>query len=104
MTRFAAGPPFLVPGSGKVVKQTGPSSSQDVATGLMLPVALGFGPDGGLYAAMPAIGANQGQGAIVWVGGTASASGAATPMTSCAPIPETLSPAMPATPMATPAA
>ena len=97
-------PPFLVPGSGKVVKQTGKSTSEDVATGLMLPIALGFGPDGGLYASVPAIGADQGQGAIVWVGGTPMSASAATPMASCAPIPETLSPASAGTPMATPAA
>jgi sugar lactone lactonase YvrE len=95
-------PPFLVPGSGKVVKQTGPSTSEDVATGLMFPISLAFGPDGGLYAAVPAIGADQGQGAIVWVGGAAMAASASAPMPSCAPIEQTLSPA--ATPMATPVA
>lgn len=91
------GPPFLVPGSGKVVKQTGMNTSEDVATGLMLPISLGFGPDGGLYASMPAIGANGGEGMIAWVGG---ATPEAVPMgASCVPIPETLSPVM-ATPSA----
>jgi hypothetical protein len=100
-------PPFLVPGSGKVVKQTGPSTSEDVATGLMLPVALNFGPDGGLYASMPAIGAANGQGMIAWVGGTGMGA-SATPMaagSACTPIAETLTAATPmASPMATPAA
>jgi len=92
-----AGPPFLVPGSGKVVKQTGMNTSEYVATGLMLPVSLGFGPDGGLYASMPAIGANGGEGMIAWVGGATP--GEVPTAASCVPIAETLSPIM-----ATPAA
>ena len=58
-------PPFVVPGSGKVVKQTGPSTSTDVATGVDAPASLGFGPDGGLYVGGPAIGAYQGEGMIL---------------------------------------
>jgi hypothetical protein len=57
-------PPFLVPGSGRIVRQTGPNSAEDVATGLMFPVSIAFGPDGGLYISMPAIGADDGQGMI----------------------------------------
>jgi glucose/arabinose dehydrogenase len=57
-------PPFLVPGSGRIVRQTGPDSAEDVATGLMLPISIAFGPDGGLYVSMPAIGADDGQGMI----------------------------------------
>lgn len=91
------GPPFLVPGSGKVVKQTGAAASEEVATGLMFPIAMGFAPDGGLYVSTPAIGADQGQGAILWVAGTKPTS--ATGSASCTPIAETLSPGR-ATPMA----
>jgi len=58
-------PPFVVPGSGKVVRQTGPSTSADVLTGLSAPASLGFGPDGGLYVGGPAIGAYQGEGMIL---------------------------------------
>ena len=57
-------PPFLLPGSGRVVRQTGPDSSEDVATGLTFPITLGFGPDGGLYVATPALGADSGGGTI----------------------------------------
>jgi sugar lactone lactonase YvrE len=57
-------PPFFVPGSGRVVRQTGPDSQEDVASGLMFPVSLSFGPDGALYVSMPAMGADQGQGMI----------------------------------------
>jgi hypothetical protein len=57
-------PPFLVPGSGRIVRQTGPDALEEVATGLVLPVSASFGPDGGLYVSMPAIGADGGEGAI----------------------------------------
>jgi hypothetical protein len=62
-------PPFLVPGSGKVVRQTGPDTAEEVATGLMLPIAMAFGPDGGLYVASPAIGADNGEGVIMHLTG-----------------------------------
>lgn len=89
-------PPFLVPGSGKVVHQTGPDSSEEVATGLTLPIALGFGPDGGMYVSVPAIGANQGDGVIVRVSG-GTMSGAAP---SCAPVGSTVATPTAATPVA----
>ncbi len=46
-------PPFLVPGNGQVVRQTGPDSLEVVAAGLMFPVAVEMGPDGSLYVALP---------------------------------------------------
>ncbi|MGI8476773.1 MAG: ScyD/ScyE family protein, partial [Thermomicrobiales bacterium] len=58
-------PPFVIPGSGKVVRQTGPAASADVATGLSSPTWLAFGPDGGLYVDGPAIGAYHGEGMIL---------------------------------------
>jgi plastocyanin len=58
-------PPFLVEHSGKIVRQTGPDSSADVATGLNLPTHLDVGPDGAYYVASPAIGADAGTGYIV---------------------------------------
>ncbi|HEU5434461.1 MAG TPA: ScyD/ScyE family protein, partial [Thermomicrobiales bacterium] len=75
-------PPFLVPGSGRVVHQTGPASSEDVATGLMFPIALRVGPDGALYVAMPAIGADQGGGTIARLTPSGEA-GATTAAPSC---------------------
>jgi hypothetical protein len=57
-------PPFIVPASGRIVRQTGPDSMEDVATDLNLPISLAFGPDGGLYVAMPAAGADHGEGVI----------------------------------------
>lgn len=60
-------PPFLVPGSGRIVRQTGPDSLEEVATGMGLPVSLAFGADGALYVAMPAVGADDGDGMIARV-------------------------------------
>lgn len=57
-------PPFVMPGSGRIVRQTGPAAAEDVATGLMFPVALSFGPDGGLYVSLPASGADHGEGVV----------------------------------------
>ncbi len=58
-------PPFARAGTGKVVRQTGPAGSADIATGLDRPVAMAFGPDGGLYVATPAFGPPGAMGAIV---------------------------------------
>jgi sugar lactone lactonase YvrE len=74
-------PPFLVPGSGRIVRQTGPGSSADVATGLLFPIALRVGPDGALYVAMPAVGADHGGGMIARL--EPSGATAATPAPQC---------------------
>ncbi len=66
-------PGSIRPGSGRIVRQTGPDSMEDVASGLSLPVAMEFGPDGALFVASPAFGADNGEGTIVRVdlsGGT----------------------------------
>lgn len=62
----------LPPGSGRVVRQTGPGTLEEVATGLQLPIALDFGPDDALYLALPAIGADNGEGAILQLNPAAS--------------------------------
>jgi DNA-binding beta-propeller fold protein YncE len=69
--------PFLMPGSGRLVRQTGPDSLDVVVGGLMFPVALKGAPDGTLYVALPALGADDGSGQIVQVD---TASGEASPM------------------------
>src|SRR5215212_5132460 len=78
-------PPFAVPGSGRIVHQTGPSSSEDVATGLMFPIALAFGSDGDLYVSMPAFGADSGGGTISRLAGTGTG-GEAAASTACSPV------------------
>jgi plastocyanin len=55
------------PGTGRIVRQTGPSSVAEVAIGLELPIAMKQGPDGGLYVAMPAYGNNDLAGVILRV-------------------------------------
>lgn len=60
-------PPFFRRGSGRVVRMTGPASAEPVLTGLDLPIAMNFGPDGALYLSGPAISleANQNAGWIL---------------------------------------
>lgn len=97
-------PPFLTPGSGQVVRQTGPDSSEIVAEGLMFPIALGFGPEGDMYVSLPALGAQGGEGVIVNLdaaAGIMEASPVAEAAVACEPIPQTLSaPAGEASPVA----
>jgi len=85
-------PPFLVPGSGRVVRQSGLDAAEPVAEGLMLPVGLALGPDGALYVPMPAQGANAGSGMIgrLDLAGTGPVT---TEAPTCAPLLETMAPA-----------
>jgi len=92
----------LNPGAGQIVHQTGPDTSEVVADGLMFPIAMEIGPDGAFYVAMPAIGANNGEGAIVKIGAEGTPM-AAPAMAACAPIPETLTAPAAGTPEAAPA-
>lgn len=57
--------PFYRPDSGQIVQQTGLNTHEVVATGLDFPVHIGFGPDGQLYVANPALGANGNEGTIL---------------------------------------
>jgi hypothetical protein len=52
--------PYVHPGTGRIVRQTGPNGFDVVADGLDFPVGLGFGPDGALYVDGPANGADDG--------------------------------------------
>lgn len=63
-TGNSAQAPFYHPNTGKVVRQTGPGTAAEVATGLNYPAALAFGPDGALYVGSPALGAVPGAGII----------------------------------------
>jgi uncharacterized cupredoxin-like copper-binding protein/sugar lactone lactonase YvrE len=49
-------PPYVAPATGRVVRRTGRSTLEEVATHVNYPVALGFGPDKALYVAAPALG------------------------------------------------
>ena len=58
-------PDAIAPGTGRVVRMTGPDTNQPVVTGLTLPVAMDFGRDNALYTAGPTFGADEGQGTIL---------------------------------------
>lgn len=57
-------PPFLMPGSGKVVRVTS-SGLETVAEGLTFPTAMTFGPDGQLYVSNKGFGFKEGEGEIL---------------------------------------
>jgi hypothetical protein len=61
--------PFLRPGSGRVVRQSGADGLEEVLTEVAYPVTLGFDADGALHVAYPAFGPNagEGQGALLRV-------------------------------------
>jgi hypothetical protein len=58
-------PDAIAPGTGRVVRMTGPDTAEAVVTGLALPVAMDFGQDGALYISGPTFGADAGQGTIL---------------------------------------
>jgi sugar lactone lactonase YvrE len=74
--------PFILPDSGRIVRQTGPDTLEVVADGLNFPIGMDFGPDGALYLSLPALGAPAGQGTIARLDleGSATAEAEATPM------------------------
>jgi glucose/arabinose dehydrogenase len=47
--------PNVRPNTGRLVRQTGPASLEEVVTGLDFPISMATGPDGGLYVSLPAI-------------------------------------------------
>jgi len=49
-------PPYVAPDTGRVVRQTGAGTLEEVATHVNYPVAMAFGPDKALYVAAPALG------------------------------------------------
>jgi plastocyanin len=58
-TGNTAEPPFFRPNTGRIVRQTGPDSSAEIATGLPYPVSLEVGPDDGLYVSFPGLGGER---------------------------------------------
>ncbi|MDQ3694391.1 MAG: ScyD/ScyE family protein [Chloroflexota bacterium] len=64
-TGYGDDPDAITPGTGRVVRMTSPDAADPVVTGLALPVAMDVGPDGALYVAGPAFGADEGQGTIL---------------------------------------
>lgn len=58
-------PPNIYPNTGRIVRQTGPSSFDEVVTGLNFPISMAFGPDGGLYVSLPALATSVDAGSII---------------------------------------
>ena len=58
-------PPFFVAATGRVVRQTGPDSGEEVLSQLNFPTATRFGPDGALYVSLPGVGADDGSGIVI---------------------------------------
>ncbi len=65
-------PPFIQPGSGRVVKQIGPDQLIEVVSPLDFPIGLATGPDGDLYVSFPALGSSGPAGAIVRIDPTSA--------------------------------
>ena len=99
-------PPFQ-PFTGQVVRQTGSDSFEEVATGVLFPVNLRFGPDGGLYVALPAVGADNGEGVILRLDPTAAGAiqmpAGPPPASECASITPPPPPPLTPAPMGSPA-
>jgi len=58
-------PGSITQGTGRVVRMVGPAEGEPVVTGLPLPAAMAFGPDGALYISSPVFGEDDGQGTIL---------------------------------------
>ncbi len=64
-TGYGDDPVGIESGTGRVVRQDGADGVVPVVTGLNLPAAMCFGPDGALYVSGPAFGADTGGGFIL---------------------------------------
>jgi hypothetical protein len=58
----------LPPDSGRIVRQTGPDSQEELVIGPPYPFGMVFGPDGGIYVSVPALGAEPGAGSVLRFG------------------------------------
>ena len=58
-------PPYFVPGTGRIIHQTGPDTLEEVVTQVNFPGGITFGPDDALYALVSTTGADNGSGQII---------------------------------------
>ena len=72
--------PFILPETGRIVRQTGPDTLEVLAEGLTFPIAFDFGPDGALYVATPALGATPGTATIARLDLAGDGGGMASPV------------------------
>jgi hypothetical protein len=61
------GNPFPTPKTGKILRVNGKNNYTEIATGLSVPTAMTFGPDGNLYVSNLGFGAPPGAGQVVKV-------------------------------------
>jgi plastocyanin len=64
--------PNIRPNTGRLVRQTGPDSLEEVVTGLDFPISMTSGPDGWFYVSLPAIATDGELGGIIRVDPTLS--------------------------------
>jgi hypothetical protein len=57
--------PFITADTGRILRQTGPESAEEIASGLDMPVAARIGPDGALYVSTPAFGGDDDAGHVI---------------------------------------
>jgi sugar lactone lactonase YvrE len=57
--------PFFTRDTGRILRQIGPESAEEITFGLDMPVAARIGPDGALYVSEPAFGADDDGGRVV---------------------------------------
>jgi hypothetical protein len=57
--------PFITADTGRILRQAGPNSAEEIASGLDMPVAARIGPDGALYVSTPAFGGDDDAGKVV---------------------------------------
>ncbi|MGH2618849.1 MAG: ScyD/ScyE family protein, partial [Thermomicrobiales bacterium] len=80
-TEMSEAEPFLTENTGRIVRQLGPDSMEEIAFGLDRPVAMRIGPDGAMYVSVPAFGSNAGSGQVVCIAlDAAPAASQATPI------------------------
>jgi plastocyanin/sugar lactone lactonase YvrE len=58
-------PPYVAPATGRVVRQTGQSTLEALATNVNYPVSLAVGPDNALYVGAPAMGSDDADGYLL---------------------------------------
>ncbi|MGI8642732.1 MAG: ScyD/ScyE family protein [Thermomicrobiales bacterium] len=88
-TGYGDDPGAIAAGSGRVVRQDGPDALTPVVTGLDLPAAMIFDPNGDLLISGPAFGADAGEGFIIRIPagqlatGSVDVAGLTPPVTGC---------------------
>jgi hypothetical protein len=65
LSEMSEAEPFITADTGRILRQTGPESGEEIASGLDMPVAARIGPDGALYVSTPAFGGDDDAGRVI---------------------------------------